>query len=97
MTEEVRAYYAGFGAREWDRLESMADGRVEFAVTCDALARYLLPQVRVLDIGGGPGLVGPAMVRFVAVSLTTSSTGPSPRGPGARVLCRTRGGHGLRP
>jgi ubiquinone/menaquinone biosynthesis C-methylase UbiE len=55
VTEDVRAYYAGFGQREWDRLEHMPDGRIEFAVTCDALARYLPPGVRVLDLGGGPG------------------------------------------
>jgi SAM-dependent methyltransferase len=55
VTEDVRAYYAGFGEREWDRLEHMPDGRIEFAVTCDALARYLPPCVRVLDLGGGPG------------------------------------------
>lgn len=55
VTEEVRAYYAGFGEREWHCLESMADGRIEFAVTCDALAQYLPRHARVLDLGGGPG------------------------------------------
>jgi len=55
VTEDVRAYYAGFGEREWDRLEQMSDGRIEFDVTCAALAQYLPPGARVLDLGGGPG------------------------------------------
>ena len=51
----VRNYYASFGEREWARLENPDDGAVEFAVTCQALAAYLPPNARVLDIGGGPG------------------------------------------
>ena len=54
-TDAVRAYYAGLGEREWARLENPDDGAVEFAVTCQALATYLPPNGRVLDIGGGPG------------------------------------------
>ena len=53
--DAVRAYYASFGEREWARLESPDDGAVEFAVTCRALATYLPPNARVLDIGGGSG------------------------------------------
>ena len=53
--DAVRAYYASFGEREWTRLENPDDGAVEFAVTCQALATYLPPNARVLDIGGGPG------------------------------------------
>jgi len=49
----VRAYYAGFGEREWRRLGKPADGRAEFAVTCHALGRHLPPGARVLDLGGG--------------------------------------------
>ena len=51
----MRAYYANFGEREWERLENPDDGAVEFAVTCQALDTYLSPNARVLDIGGGPG------------------------------------------
>jgi S-adenosylmethionine-dependent methyltransferase len=51
----VRAYYAGFGEREWERLERPSDGAVEFLVTTAALERHVLPSSRVLDIGGGPG------------------------------------------
>ena len=52
---DVRRYYDAFGEREWQRLENPADGAVEFAVTCHALATHLPVAGRVLDIGGGPG------------------------------------------
>ncbi len=54
-SDAVRAYYASFGEREWERLENPADGAVEFAITCHTLASHLPPSARVLDIGGGPG------------------------------------------
>ena len=54
-TDSVRTYYASFGEREWARLENPDDGAVEFAVTCQAIATYLPPNARLLDIGGGPG------------------------------------------
>ncbi|MCY4528331.1 MAG: class I SAM-dependent methyltransferase [Chloroflexi bacterium] len=54
-TDAVRTYYAGIGEREWARLENPEDGAIEFEVTCQVLAKYLLPHARVLDIGGGPG------------------------------------------
>lgn len=53
--DAVRAYYASLGEREWARLESPDDGRVEFLVTCHTLSAHLAPRSRVLDIGGGPG------------------------------------------
>jgi len=55
VSEAVRAYYAQFGEREWTRLQHAADGQIEFAVTRQALLRYLPPHARVLDLGGGPG------------------------------------------
>ena len=54
-TDAVRGYYASFGEREWARLENPDDGAIEFEVTCQVLAKYLPPNARVLDIGGGPG------------------------------------------
>lgn len=54
-SDAVRAYYAGFGEREWTRLENPDDGAVEFAITRHTLATYLPADARVLDIGGGPG------------------------------------------
>jgi hypothetical protein len=51
----VRAYYASFGEREWQRLTNPDDGAVEFALTKQLLATYLPPSGRILDLGGGPG------------------------------------------
>lgn len=53
--EDVRRYYEAFGEREWQRLDHPADGAIEFAVTCHALATHLPASGRVLDLGGGPG------------------------------------------
>jgi S-adenosylmethionine-dependent methyltransferase len=50
----VRAYYASFNEREWNRLIG-AEGALEFAVTTHALTQYLPAQGRILDLGGGPG------------------------------------------
>jgi SAM-dependent methyltransferase len=54
-SDAVRTYYAGFGEREWARLENSEDGALEYAITCHTLATYLPPGARVLDVGGGPG------------------------------------------
>jgi ubiquinone/menaquinone biosynthesis C-methylase UbiE len=51
----VRTYYASFGEREWQRLETLPEGQIEFAVTQDALETHLPKGGRVLDVGGGPG------------------------------------------
>jgi S-adenosylmethionine-dependent methyltransferase len=53
--DAVRAYYAAFGEREWQRLTNPDDGAVEFALTRQLLETYLPPSGRVLDLGGGPG------------------------------------------
>lgn len=56
MTHEaVRAYYAQFDEREWERLTHPIDGALEYAVNCQLLAAHLPPAGRVLDLGGGPG------------------------------------------
>lgn len=55
MTDAVRSFYAGFGEREWGRLERPDDGWLEYAITTRALERYLPLGARVLDNGGGPG------------------------------------------
>jgi len=51
---DIRAYYAAFGQREWQRLDR-AEGAIEFAVTTEMLGRHLPARGCVLDIGGGPG------------------------------------------
>jgi ubiquinone/menaquinone biosynthesis C-methylase UbiE len=53
--EPVKVYYAGFGEQEWNRLKNPGDGVVEYAVTRKMLSKYLRPDSRILDIGGGPG------------------------------------------
>jgi SAM-dependent methyltransferase len=53
--DAVRAYYASFGEREWQRLTNPDDGAVEFVFTKELLTRYLPPSGRILDLGGGPG------------------------------------------
>lgn len=56
MTKDaVRAYYASFDEREWQRLTNPDDGAVEFALTKRLLATHLPPSGRILDLGGGPG------------------------------------------
>jgi len=54
-SEATREYYASVGEREWSRLENPDDGAVEFALTCHVLNKYLPSNLRILDIGGGPG------------------------------------------
>lgn len=54
--DDVRAYYAVFAEREWQRLANADDGAIEYALTCAMLERYLPPAGgRILDIGGGAG------------------------------------------
>jgi SAM-dependent methyltransferase len=61
MKDRIKAYYAEFGEREWNRLLNPTDGAVEFAVNRRAISRYLptsldsAQPLRILDIGGGPG------------------------------------------
>ena len=52
--DRVRAYYAAFGAREWERLEK-AEGATQLAVTAAKLDEHLGAASYVLDLGGGPG------------------------------------------
>lgn len=54
----VRAAYDSDPQREWDRLTTRAQFRLEYLITMHALARQLPPvdrPRRVLDAGGGPG------------------------------------------
>lgn len=53
--DSIRSYYASLGEREWERLEQLGDGAIEFALTTAKLTEHLRPASRVLDIGGGPG------------------------------------------
>ena len=58
--DKVERYYDTFD--EWARLET-PEGRLEFARAMDLLTRYLKPQSRILDLGGGPGRYTIALAR----------------------------------
>lgn len=52
----LRRFYKISAQREWDRLERVNQGALEFAVNKAWIAKLLPPSgARVLDIGGGPG------------------------------------------
>jgi SAM-dependent methyltransferase len=54
--DATRASYDENRQREWNRLETRAQGRLEFLITMYALQGHLPPPgARVLDAGGGPG------------------------------------------
>ena len=56
--QKTRAAYDQYAEREWSRLESGAQHRLEYLVTMHALRQHLPPAgsaVRILDAGGGPG------------------------------------------
>lgn len=56
--DDTRSAYDQYADREWHRLESGAQHRLEFLITLHALRRHLpqaTPSVHVLDAGGGPG------------------------------------------
>ena len=52
----VRRFYQISAQREWERLVTVRQGALEFAVNKAWIGKYLPPPgARVLDIGGGPG------------------------------------------
>jgi S-adenosylmethionine-dependent methyltransferase len=53
--DRVREYYQIRGESEWHRLAAPFDGGVEWELHRRALAEWLPPRSRVLDVGGGPG------------------------------------------
>lgn len=54
-TDRVRRYYSPNPGKEWERLESLDTGPIEFELTTRRLREHLAPASHVLDIGGGPG------------------------------------------
>lgn len=53
--ERVKKYYNSNPQMEWERLETDVYGRIEFEVTSHFIHKYLRPEDRIIDIGGGPG------------------------------------------
>ena len=52
-TEIIRAYYNADPQKEWDRLKIRYP--YEKYITTHMMDRYIRPESRILDIGGGPG------------------------------------------
>jgi SAM-dependent methyltransferase len=52
---DAASYFDTLGEGEWRRLESTLHGRIKYAIHRRFLDEYLLPGMRVLDAGCGPG------------------------------------------
>jgi SAM-dependent methyltransferase len=62
LDSDIGAHYGA--VEEAERLSQSAAGQLEFARTCEILARVLpAPPSRVLDVGGGPGRYATALAR----------------------------------
>ncbi|MGI6364675.1 MAG: class I SAM-dependent methyltransferase [Bacillota bacterium] len=59
--QEVEKYYDEHAQAEWERLERHP---MEFALTMRALQEYLVPESRILDVGGGPGRYAIALAQL---------------------------------
>ena len=53
--KRIADYYGNVARLEWNRLDRLASGRLEFAVNMSFIRKHLPARSRVLDIGGGPG------------------------------------------
>ncbi len=53
--QEVRAFYDGYGEKEWARLDADVYARINFFLHMDFIADRLTPGARVLDAGCGAG------------------------------------------
>lgn len=53
--EAIRAYYDDLGDAEWRRLEDTPRGRVSLEVHRRFLRRFIRSNLRVLEVGAGPG------------------------------------------
>lgn len=51
----VRDYFDAFADGEWERLDSTLVGQVSFEVHRRFLQRFIMPGMRVLEVGAGPG------------------------------------------
>lgn len=51
----IRAWYAEYGGKEWERLEATLHGRVKYAIHRRYLDAAIEPGMRVADVGCGPG------------------------------------------
>lgn len=54
-SQAVQAFFDNYGTREWERLERTLQGRIRYAIHRHFLDKYVPGEVRVLDMGCGPG------------------------------------------
>jgi ubiquinone/menaquinone biosynthesis C-methylase UbiE len=62
----TRSFYNSWGAREWDRLDSSFENRVNYRIHRELLAEYVKPGDEVLEAGAGPGRFTIEMARIGA-------------------------------
>ncbi len=51
----VQTFFDNYGMREWERLERTLQGRIKYAIHRRFLDEFVPRDVRVLDVGCGPG------------------------------------------
>jgi SAM-dependent methyltransferase len=61
--ESVRRYFDAFGTREWDRLAESIAGETAFAIHWRLVSPEIVPGMRVLDVGCGPGRYAIEIIR----------------------------------
>jgi ubiquinone/menaquinone biosynthesis C-methylase UbiE len=62
----TRSFYNTWGAREWDRLESSFENRINYRIHRELLAEHIRPGDEVLEAGAGPGRFTIEMARIGA-------------------------------
>lgn len=62
----TRSFYNSWGAREWDRLESSFENRINYRIHRELLASHIRPGDEVLEAGAGPGRFTIEMARIGA-------------------------------
>ncbi|HET9143883.1 class I SAM-dependent methyltransferase [Actinophytocola sp.] len=64
--DTTKSFYNAWGAREWDRLESSFENRVNYRIHREILAEHIAPGAEVLEAGAGPGRFTIEMARIGA-------------------------------
>jgi 2-polyprenyl-3-methyl-5-hydroxy-6-metoxy-1,4-benzoquinol methylase len=64
--DTTKSFYNAWGAREWDRLDSSFENRVNYRIHREILAEHVTPGAEVLEAGAGPGRFTIEMARIGA-------------------------------
>jgi len=70
-SERIRRFFDDLGDEEWQRLEKDLPGRVSLEVHRRFLARFVRPDMRVLEVGAGPGRFTIELARLGARGFVT--------------------------